>query len=57
MVGLLSQVPGMPVAGAVALPIFSRIWFTLAELLPLALVPVLPVGRRPMPRQHAEPDE
>jgi hypothetical protein len=57
MVGLLSQVPGMPVAAAITLPIFSRIWFTFAELLPLAFVPVLPVGRRPMPQPDVEAEE
>jgi hypothetical protein len=41
MGGLLAGVPDMPGAGVVALPIFSRLWFTLGELAPLALVPLM----------------
>lgn len=38
MVGLLSDV--MPLPAAVVVSVVSRLWFTAAELLPLALIPV-----------------
>lgn len=43
MLGLLSQV--MPAAAAVVVSVASRVWFTAAELLPLALIPVTPEKR------------
>lgn len=42
MGGLLSQISGFPVAAALLVAVASRIWFTVAEILPLALVPLLP---------------
>ena len=45
MSGLLAQVPDMPAAGAVVLPILSRLWFTAGEVLPFLLLPLLPAGR------------
>ncbi|MGH7575628.1 MAG: lysylphosphatidylglycerol synthase domain-containing protein [Longimicrobiales bacterium] len=45
MGGLLAQIPGLPVAAVIVVPIASRLWFTAAEILPLALVPVLPRGQ------------
>lgn len=47
MVLLLAQV--MPPAGAIVVGALSRVWFTAAELVPLALLPVLPV-----PASHEE---
>lgn len=44
MGGLLAQIPGFPVAAVVVVPIASRLWFTAGEILPLALVPILPRG-------------
>jgi hypothetical protein len=46
MSGLLAQIPGFPAVAAVVVPVASRLWFTLAELVPLAIIPVLP-------QQHA----
>ncbi len=43
---LLAGVPAISAAGAVVIALGSRIWFTVAELLPLALVPLLPPGSR-----------
>lgn len=60
MGGLLAQIPGFPVAAVVAVPVASRIWFTAAELLPLALVPILPAAPSRDPtakRQHPEEPE
>ena len=37
MIGLLSHV--MPESGAVVVSVASRLWFTAAELMPLALIP------------------
>ncbi|MCI0432452.1 MAG: lysylphosphatidylglycerol synthase domain-containing protein [Gemmatimonadetes bacterium] len=41
MTGLLAAVPAIPVSAAVAIAIASRIWFTVAELIPLATLPFL----------------
>ena len=43
MLGLLTQV--MPAAAALVVSVTSRLWFTAAELLPLALIPVAPDDR------------
>jgi uncharacterized membrane protein YbhN (UPF0104 family) len=44
MIVLLRSV--LPDAGAaVAISVLSRVWFTAAELVPLALIPLLPAGR------------
>lgn len=39
---LLAQHPAVPASAALVVAVASRIWFTAAELLPLALLPVLP---------------
>jgi hypothetical protein len=39
LVALLAQVPAVPVAAALVVAVASRVWFTLGELAPLALVP------------------
>jgi len=44
MTTLLSSIPGFPVAAAVVVAVLSRVWFTLGELLPLALLPLFPSG-------------
>jgi hypothetical protein len=44
MTALLTSIPEFPVSAAVVVAILSRIWFTIGELLPLALVPVLPAA-------------
>ena len=44
MFGLLSQV--MPPAAAVVVSAASRLWFTAAELLPLALIPIVPEDQK-----------
>ncbi|HEU5209175.1 MAG TPA: lysylphosphatidylglycerol synthase domain-containing protein [Longimicrobiales bacterium] len=44
MSALLAQHPAIPASAAVLISVASRVWFTAAELLPLALVPVLPDG-------------
>jgi hypothetical protein len=49
MTALLTAVPGFPVAAAIVVAVLSRVWFTLGELLPLALVPVLPSHGTPGP--------
>jgi hypothetical protein len=40
MSGLLAQIPDFPAAAVLVVPVASRLWFTLAEVLPLALVPL-----------------
>lgn len=47
MTALLAAIPGFPVAAAIVVAVLSRIWFTIGELLPLALVPLLPGPRTP----------
>lgn len=42
MTGLLATVPGIPIEAAVVIAILSRIWFTIAEIGPLALIPLVP---------------
>ena len=42
MAGLLAQHGAVPAAAAVVIAVGSRVWFTAAELVPLALVPFLP---------------
>lgn len=44
MAGMLSETAAVPASAAVLVAAASRIWFTAAELLPLALVPALPAG-------------
>jgi glycosyltransferase 2 family protein len=44
MTALLAAVPGFPISAAVVVSVLSRVWFTLGELLPLALVPLLPAS-------------
>jgi len=46
MTALLAALPGFPLAAAILVSLLSRVWFTVGELLPLALVPVLP-GSKP----------
>lgn len=55
MTALLTAIPGFPVAAAVVVAILSRVWFTIGELLPLALVPVLP-GSGPTEAVPAAPE-
>jgi glycosyltransferase 2 family protein len=42
MTALLAAIPGFPLAAAILVSVLSRVWFTIGELLPFALVPVLP---------------
>ncbi len=42
MGGLLARIPGFPIGAAVVVAIASRLWFTVAEILPLALLLGLP---------------
>ncbi|NLG63135.1 MAG: hypothetical protein GX539_12920 [Candidatus Cloacimonetes bacterium] len=44
MSALLAQHPAIPASAAVLISVASRVWFTAAELLPLAFVPLLPDG-------------
>lgn len=39
MTGLLAAIPVIPLSAAVLISVLSRIWFTIAELLPLAAAP------------------
>ncbi|MGH7502931.1 MAG: lysylphosphatidylglycerol synthase domain-containing protein [Longimicrobiales bacterium] len=39
MTGLLTAIPAIPLSAAVMIAVVSRIWFTAAELLPLAVIP------------------
>lgn len=45
MSALLAQHPAIPASAAILVSVASRLWFTAGELLPLALVPLLPDGR------------
>jgi len=49
LTGLLATIPGVPIAAAVVVGVLSRVWFTIAELLPLALLPLLPATRAAAP--------
>lgn len=51
---LLTQHAGIPASAALVVTIASRIWFTAAELLPLALVPLLPEGSAPRSAPDSE---
>ena len=53
MSALLAQHPAIPASAAVLIAVASRVWFTVAELLPLAVVPLLPDGE---PRENLESD-
>ncbi len=53
MSALLAQHPAIPASAAVLISVASRVWFTIAELLPLAFVPLLPDGE---PRENLESD-
>lgn len=44
MLVLLQQVPDVPIAAGLMVAVASRVWFTIAELLPLALIPLFPNG-------------
>lgn len=46
---LLTQHAAIPPSAAIVVTVASRLWFTAAELLPLALVPLLPNGAAPKP--------
>jgi hypothetical protein len=39
MTGLLTAIPAIPLSAAVVISVTSRIWFTIAELLPLGVIP------------------
>ncbi len=54
MAGLLAGMPGVSTAAAVGIALASRVWFTAAELAPLAALPLLP--RTPDPQTGAPPD-
>jgi len=41
MTGLLAAVPSIPFDAAVVVAILSRVWFTIAEIGPLALIPLM----------------
>jgi hypothetical protein len=47
MFALLSHF--LPTAAALVIPVLSRLWFTAAELLPLALIPLFPKRAQPLP--------
>lgn len=47
MFALLGQF--LPTAAALVIPVLSRLWFTAAELLPLAAIPLLPRRVHPVP--------
>ncbi|HSJ16025.1 MAG TPA: lysylphosphatidylglycerol synthase domain-containing protein [Longimicrobiales bacterium] len=47
MFALLGQF--LPTAAALVIPVLSRLWFTAAELLPLAAIPLLPQRPHPVP--------
>jgi hypothetical protein len=47
MGGLLARIPGFPIGAALVVAVVSRLWFTVAEILPLALVPLLPGSPEP----------
>lgn len=49
MSALLAQHPAIPASAAIVVSVASRIWFTAAELLPLALIPLLPDGAPAQP--------
>jgi len=49
MSALLVQHPAIPASAAVLISVASRLWFTAAELLPLAFVPLLPDGDQHRP--------
>lgn len=55
MTALLTAVPGFPIAAAIVVAVLSRVWFTLGEVLPLALVPLLPSHGTPGPPARATP--
>lgn len=59
MTALLTAVPGFSVAAAVVVAVLSRVWFTIGELLPLAIAPLLratPSGPAPAAASpHREP--
>jgi hypothetical protein len=55
MGGLLARIPGFPVGAALLIAVASRVWFTVAEILPLAMVPLLPA--KPEPRHQQEDAE
>lgn len=38
---LLAQVPTVPVAAALVIAVLQRVWFTVAEILPLAALPIM----------------
>jgi hypothetical protein len=50
MAALLTAVPGFPASAAVVVAVISRIWFTVGELMPLLLIPL-------MPNSHVTPAE
>jgi hypothetical protein len=41
---LLAQIPAVPVAAALVIAVLQRVWFTVAEILPLAVLPFLGPG-------------
>jgi hypothetical protein len=55
MAGLLGAVPAVPFSAAVVIAVLSRVWFTIAEILPLALLPLLRRDVAP-PAAGPEPD-
>lgn len=48
MTGLLAAIPTIPFPAAVVIAILSRVWFTVAEIAPLAAVPFLPQRQTPV---------
>jgi hypothetical protein len=54
LTGLLATIPAIPIGAAVVVGVLSRIWFTIAELLPLALLPLMPASTTDVSR--AGPD-
>jgi hypothetical protein len=42
MTGLLAAIPTIPFPAAVVISVLSRVWFTVAEIVPLAIVPFMP---------------
>lgn len=52
---LLTQHAAIPPSAAIVVTVASRLWFTAAELLPLALVPLLPNGAAPQAVLDSDP--
>lgn len=54
---LLAAIPDVSVGTALVITVLSRVWFTIGEILPLALVPVVPGNAAPGPREPVKEPE